>query len=122
MLKQAFDLHKTTVENERQLEAQSQGTIVINHPNLEGETTETNPGNDTEELKQLPVSITEEKSEIKDEWRLVKEKAKPMEEATDMQLHDSAKESMFLKFITINLVFTEFHFDQKFQIPKIQIS
>lgn len=102
MLKQAFDLHGVTVntcaekkKDETESEAQSLETIVIKHTNIEGETTETNPSNDTEEVERVPASGAREKSEIKDGGKFIQEEAKKIEEATGMQLLKTATESRF---------------------------
>ena len=99
MLKQAFEVHEATAENEKkdesQLEVQSLETMDIKHPNLEGETTETNPSNDTEELEKVLASCNNEKLEIKEGGKYIQEDAKVMEAATDMQLLKTATDSMF---------------------------
>lgn len=110
MLKQTFHLqevtHQTSTENEHNAEplseVQNHEISVIEHPNLEWETTEINQTNDIEEDGKIPVSPTRQKLEIIDDGKFIPE------EQTKMQLLETATESMFSK-ITNTLV--PFHFD-----------
>lgn len=100
MLKQAFDQHKatsnTSAENEKKNEPQPEGqSVETTVTKLDGETTETNINNDTDELEQVLASQTREKIEINDGGKLTHEEEKEMEEATDTSLPISAKQSMF---------------------------
>ena len=117
MLKQDFHLYEATLENKKidelQSEGQSQETIVIENPDLEGDTAKTNPSNDTEELEQVSASHTEEELKIKDGGKIIQEEAKVIEETNDMRLLESAKESRFLKFSNCILVLSVFCFGPK---------
>ena len=116
MLNQAFELHEapgnicaeTEKKEEPQSEAQSLHTIVIDHPDLDRDTIDTNRCNDTEEGECDPGSHTSEKFEIKDRGKFILEEAKEREEAIDMQLQESAKESMLRKFSNLLSLIIEF--------------
>ena len=99
MLKQAINpdaaVGNTLAETRKKDQPQSQETTVISHPNLEGETTETNISNDTEEIEKIIVSHTGQKLEIKHGGTFIEEETKEMEEAKVMQLLKTATESMF---------------------------
>ena len=89
---------ETENKDEPQYEVQSLETKVMEHPDSEGDTTEINTGNDSEETEQVQASCTSEKLEIKDRGEFILEETKEMEEAIDIQLEESAKESMLWKF------------------------
>ncbi|KAH1205174.1 hypothetical protein GmHk_16G045941 [Glycine max] len=100
-LEQAFGQHQvtdqTSVENvqpaETLIEVKNQENTNIKHPNLEGETTEINPTNDTKEQEKVPVSHTREEIENEDDGKYKQKKAKETEEATEMQLLKTATDS-----------------------------
>ncbi|XP_027352145.1 pericentrin-like [Abrus precatorius] len=104
----AFDLHEVThqtiTENEKKAESQSavqnQETPMIKHLNLEGETAEIDPTNDTQKQQQIPASHTEENLEIKDDRNFIPEEAEEREEVIELQLK-TVTESMYLKFKAI---------------------
>ncbi|KAH1150344.1 hypothetical protein GLYMA_16G071500v4 [Glycine max] len=97
----AFGQHQvtdqTSVENvqpaETLIEVKNQENTNIKHPNLEGETTEINPTNDTKEQEKVPVSHTREEIENEDDGKYKQKKAKETEEATEMQLLKTATDS-----------------------------
>ncbi|KAK7339568.1 hypothetical protein VNO77_20245 [Canavalia gladiata] len=97
----AFSLHETmrqlSVENELkdepQSEEQNQETTFIKHLNSDGENTEINPTNDTEEQDKFPAPHTGEKIGIEDDGKFIQE-VKGMEEATELLLLNTATERM----------------------------
>lgn len=99
---------QTSVENvqpaETLIEVKNQENTNIKHPNLEGETTEINPTNDTKEQEKVPVSHTREEIENEDDGKYKQKKAKETEEATEMQLLKTATDSMCSKFTNILLL------------------
>ncbi|KAK7339569.1 hypothetical protein VNO77_20246 [Canavalia gladiata] len=90
--------HQTHAENvlkaEPQSEVQDQEPIIITYSNLEGETIEINPINDTEKQEKVPASHKGEILEIEDDGKFIQEEAKEMEEETKMQPQKTATESL----------------------------
>lgn len=103
MLKQEFCLDDitcyTSVTNEQeiepQFEVQNLETIITKHSNLDGDTTEINLTNDTEEHEKFLVSHTREKLKIEDDGKFTPEEAKAMEQTLDMQILKTATQSKF---------------------------
>ncbi|XP_029130782.1 uncharacterized protein LOC109816216 isoform X14 [Cajanus cajan] len=102
ILKKALHLHKVTCQtsagNEQKdellPEQHSQESILTKHPNLEGETIEIKPTNETEELEKVPVSHMVERLEINDDGNSIQEEEKEMEKAVERQLLETVTESV----------------------------
>ncbi|KAK7293422.1 hypothetical protein RJT34_16287 [Clitoria ternatea] len=101
MLKQAFDLQKVTcqtnIEIEEKVEPLSDRkyqTIVLKHPNLEGETIEIEPINNTEEHEKVSASHSGERLEINADVTFMQEESNEMQKAIERKLHNTTTESI----------------------------
>ncbi|CAL0323063.1 unnamed protein product [Lupinus luteus] len=88
----------TNKEIEKKVESQPEfilNTTALKHTSLEGlETIEVNPGNETEEPKNVPVSETGKKLEMKDGAKIIEEEENVMELATEKHLLEAPTASI----------------------------
>lgn len=93
-------------KDEPQSEVQNHETTIVMHPTSEEKIADISPTNETEEEEEkIPAKPTKPKLEIEDDGRFILEEAKVMEEATGIQLLETASECMFSKFTQNSLFF-----------------
>lgn len=103
LLNQAFNLHEVTCQISMEDEPnsghyskeQNQAISFIKHLNLEGETTDIKPNNDTEEQEKVLAMQSREILDIENDRKLIQEEAKETEEETEILLAETAPESTF---------------------------
>lgn len=86
---------------------QNLDNLVIKHLNLEGGTIELNMSNGAGDREKVPMSHTEEETEIKESRKCIQEEARDMEEATEDEVFPTMTTLENVKGEAVDEIFQE---------------